>query len=92
MFTAGIVELTRFAGQENAYRLPPEHADFLTTEGKAGNLAVYTQEIPLLTTCSMEKLIGTFASGEGIPFDCYPRFQAFRITSYNVCYTKLLRD
>ncbi|BCA79272.1 methyltransferase domain-containing protein [Desulfuromonas sp. AOP6] len=76
MVTADIVELEcQPAG--NGYRLPPEHAAFLTRAGGNTNLAVYTQEIPLLTVSALEQVIEAFPRGTGVPYHNYPRFQAF---------------
>jgi len=77
MGTGGIVAMSPGSDGEVRYHLPPEHAVFLTRGGGADNLAVYTQEIPLLTTQVMEEVVAAFRSGEGIAYEKYPRFQAF---------------
>ncbi len=77
MGTGGIVEMSADGDGRVRYRLPPEHAAFLTRGGGGDNLAVYTQEIPLLTTQVLEDIVAAFASGEGLPYEKYPRFQAF---------------
>lgn len=40
-------------------------------------MGVYTQEIPLLTSCAMESVNSGFKTGDGIPFSRYPDFQRF---------------
>jgi ubiquinone/menaquinone biosynthesis C-methylase UbiE len=77
MVTGGILELFSASGAEDRYFLPPEHAALLTRRAGSGNLGVYTQEIPLLTSCAMEFVNAGFTSGEGVPFSKYPDFQRF---------------
>ncbi|MGB8720393.1 MAG: class I SAM-dependent methyltransferase, partial [Desulfobacterales bacterium] len=77
MVTGGIIELTTSDHGGSLYRLPVAHAAFLTRASGNRNLAVYTQEIPLLTTCALEPVMAGFKSGDGVPYDHYPAFQAF---------------
>lgn len=77
MATGGIIELTTSDHGGSLYRLPVAHAAFLTRASGNRNLAVYTQEIPLLTTCALEPVMAGFKSGDGVPYDHYPAFQAF---------------
>lgn len=77
MVTGGIVELSRPADGENLYGLPKAHGDLLTRRAGNSNVGVYTQEIPLLTTCAMDGVLEGFRTGQGVPYDNYPRFQAF---------------
>lgn len=92
MFTGQVVELSIDTEGRECYFLPPEHAAFLTLEGSGGNYAVYTQEVPLLTTCSMEDVVEAFRSGEGVPYRCYPRFQAFMAELANAKHRKMLLE
>lgn len=77
MATGGIVELNPTPAGTARYRLPPEHAAFLCGRADSVNLAVYTQEIPLLTRLALEPVIAAFTSGAGVPYRCYPEFQSF---------------
>jgi len=77
MVTGEIMELSKTPEGENAYFLPPAHAAFLTRASGSNNLGVYTQEIPLLTTCAMAQVVDGFKTGEGIAFSQYPDFQEF---------------
>ncbi len=77
MCTGKIVEISNIPGQESLFFLPKAHADILTRRSGNANLAVYAQEMPLLTTCSMEAVIDSFQTGNGIGYENYPRFQAF---------------
>ena len=78
MVSGEIVELSVAAdGDEDCYFLPKAHADFITRRAGNSNLGVYTQEIPLLTSCAMEAVFEGFVTGDGVSYDHYPRFQAF---------------
>jgi len=77
MVTGDVVELVTGNDGIEQYLLPPGHAAFLVKNAANANLAVYTQEIPLLTLCAMEPVIRAFETGEGIPYSVYPHFQAF---------------
>ena len=77
MISGGVIEAEAGEDGQIRYFLPPEHAAFLTRDSGDLNLGVYTQEIPLLTTCSLEGVIKGFETGQGVPFECYPMFQSF---------------
>lgn len=77
MVSAGIIQLTVDADGTERFLLPKAHADLITKRAGSSNLGVYTQEIPLLTSCAMEQVIHGFYSGEGIDYHHYPRFQQF---------------
>ena len=78
MGSGEIVELSLAeGGGEDGYYLPKAHADFITRRAGNSNLGVYTQEIPLLTTCAMEAVIHNFTTGAGVTYDHYPDFQTF---------------
>jgi hypothetical protein len=66
MTTAEIVELSQAESGENQYYLPKSCGDLITRRAGNSNLGVYTQEIPLLTTCAMEAVIDGFVTGEGV--------------------------
>ncbi len=72
------------------YHLPREHAAFLTRRAGAANMGVYTQEIPLLTSCAMEAVERGFDSGEGVPFSVYPEFQGFMSELSNAKHRQVL--
>lgn len=77
MISGGVIEAEADDQGDIRYFLPPEHSAFLTRASGDLNLGVYTQEIPLLTTCALEEVIKDFETGRGVSFDHYPRFQAF---------------
>src|SRR5262245_50110703 len=70
--TAGVVEVDR---ETLRFRLPSEHAAFLTRAAGTSNLAVYTQYLPLLGSVE-DDIVDRFRNGGGVPYEKYPRFQA----------------
>ena len=90
MVTGRIVELAPEDGRAPRYFLPPEHAAFLIRKSEDTNLGVYTQEIPLLTTLAFESVLRGFTTGEGVPYTCYPRFQAFMTELSNAKHSEVL--
>ena len=89
MTTAEIVELSP-KDDGNQYFLPKHRGDLITRRAGNSNLGVYTQEIPLLTTCAMEAVIEGFSSGEGVTYDHYPKFQAFMSQLANAKHRQVL--
>jgi 2-polyprenyl-3-methyl-5-hydroxy-6-metoxy-1,4-benzoquinol methylase len=57
------------------YRLPAEHAAFLTRAAAADNLAVFTQYIAVLGAVE-DDIVACFQQGGGVPYEEYPRFHA----------------
>ena len=90
MTTAEIVELSQAENGENQYYLPKSHGDLITRRAGNSNLGVYTQEIPLLTTSAMEAVIDGFATGEGVSYDHYPKFQVFMSQLANAKHCQVL--
>ena len=76
MATGRVIEIVTENPVCPLYFLPQEHAVFLSKKGRS-SMAVYTQEIPMLTEIALEAVVSDFSRGEGIPFSQYPRFQAF---------------
>jgi ubiquinone/menaquinone biosynthesis C-methylase UbiE len=70
MITGAIIELDP-ASQR--FRLPPEHAAFLTRAAAADNLAVFTQYIGLMGRVE-DEIVECFRKGGGVPYDKFPRF------------------
>ena len=90
MATAEIVELSDAKDGENHYYLPRHCGDLITRRAGNSNLGVYTQEIPLLTTCAMEAVIDGFTTGEGVTYDHYSKFQAFMSQLANAKHRQVL--
>ena len=77
MVSGGIVELLPSDTEADRFLLPAEHADVLTRRAGSGNLGVYAQEIPLLTSCALDAVDRDMRIGAGVPFSEYPDFQRF---------------
>jgi len=90
MVTGQVVEIVATEFLENKYYLPQAHAACLTKQSGDANLGVYTQEIPLLTQCAMAEVEKGFVSGKGVPFSCYPKFQAFMAELSNAKHEQIL--
>ena len=90
MASSGIVELSKDAAGQNLFDLPPRHADLITRRAGTANLGVYTQEIPLLTSCALDPVIEGFQTGDGVAYDHYPRFQAFMTELANAKHREVL--
>jgi SAM-dependent methyltransferase len=71
MVTGNIVE---YDPSTSKYRLPPEHAAFLTKDAGIDNMAVFMQYISLLGDVE-QKIIECFRKGGGVPYSAFPRFQ-----------------
>ena len=55
------------------YRLPREHAAFLTRAAAPDNIAVFAQYIPMLGAVE-DQIVDAFAHGNGVPLSAYKRF------------------
>ncbi|HXF52446.1 MAG TPA: class I SAM-dependent methyltransferase [Dehalococcoidia bacterium] len=71
MVTSRVVEYDPAAG---TYRLPPEHAAFLTRAAGPDNMAFFTQYIALVGEIE-QKVTDCFRNGGGVPYSAYPGFQ-----------------
>ena len=90
MVTGKIIEISRAPDGEDTYFLPPEHASILTRKAGSNNMGVYTQEIPLLTSCAMESVNRGFKTGDGVSFSRYPDFQRFMAELSDAKHEKVL--
>lgn len=70
MTTGRIVEYDEATA---TYRLPAEHAAFLTRAASPNNLAVSAQFIPVLAGVE-DQIVECFRNGGGVPYSAYPRF------------------
>jgi len=70
MVTSGIVEIDPAT---NRYRLPAEHAAFLSREAAADNVAVFAQYIALLGSVE-DDIVECFRKGGGVPYAKFSRF------------------
>ncbi len=70
MTTAGIVS---HDPETATYRLPAEHAAYLTRAAGPDNLAHLMQFVPLLAAVE-GPIVDCFVNGGGVPYSAYPRF------------------
>jgi 2-polyprenyl-3-methyl-5-hydroxy-6-metoxy-1,4-benzoquinol methylase len=70
MVTARIVELDPATKR---FRLPPEHAAFLTRAAAADNLAVFAQYVAVLGAVE-DHVVACFKQGGGVAYEQYSRF------------------
>ncbi|MFQ5508273.1 MAG: class I SAM-dependent methyltransferase [Leptospirillia bacterium] len=70
MVTGGIVEHDPEAA---TYRLPPEHAAFLTRTATPNNLAAFAQYVAELGSVE-DQIVDCFKHGGGVPYEAYSRF------------------
>ncbi len=70
MVAAGVVH---YEPSSQSYRLPPEHAAYLTRAAEPSNFAVFAQYIPLLGSVE-DDVVGCFRKGGGVPYSRYARF------------------
>jgi ABC-type Fe3+ transport system substrate-binding protein len=59
--------------EDGTYRLPQEHAAFLTRAASPDNIAVTAQFIPLMG-CVEDGIVESFKHGGGLPYSAFPRF------------------
>jgi len=70
MTTGRVVEYVSATGE---YRLPPEHASWLTRAASPDNLAVTAQWIPTLAAVE-DEIVACFHEGGGVPYERFGRF------------------
>ena len=70
MVTGGVVEYDPAA---NTYRLPPEHAAFLTRAASPNNIAASMQWVAVLGAVE-DEVAEAFRHGQGVPYSAYRRF------------------
>ena len=68
--TGGIVDYDPVA---KTYRLPAEHAAFLSRAAASDNMATFFQHIAGLATVE-DEIIGCFKAGGGVPYSAFGRF------------------
>lgn len=70
MVTGGVVE---YDAATHTYRLPREHAAYLTRGAAPNNMAAATQFVAVLGGAE-DELVKAFAHGRGVPYSAYGRF------------------
>jgi ubiquinone/menaquinone biosynthesis C-methylase UbiE len=88
LVTGSIVD---YEPTSKTFRLPPEHAKWLTRTSGASNWASQTQIISLLATVEQE-IIECFRNGGGVPYSAFPRFQRLIAEHTGARYTESFLD
>jgi len=72
MVTSGVVEVDTTSTH---YKLPPEHAAFLTRAAGADNIGVFAQYVAVMGGVE-DQIVECFKNGGGVPYSEFPRFHA----------------
>jgi ubiquinone/menaquinone biosynthesis C-methylase UbiE len=72
MVTAGVVEVD---ATSTHFKLPAEHAAYLTRAAGADNIGVFAQYIAVMGGVE-DKIVECFKNGGGVPYSEFPRFHA----------------
>ena len=70
MVTGSVIE---YAPPTATYRLPAEHASFLTRKAGADNIAVFTQYMAVMGEVE-DEILQCFKNGGGVPYSKFSRF------------------
>lgn len=70
MVTGGVIE---YSPESKAYRLPTEHAAYLTHKAGADNIAVFTQYVAVMGEVE-DDILKCFRNGGGVPYSRFHRF------------------
>jgi 2-polyprenyl-3-methyl-5-hydroxy-6-metoxy-1,4-benzoquinol methylase len=70
MVTGGVIE---YDPASATYRLPKEHAAYLTRNAGADNIAVFTQYVAVMGEVE-DEILHCFRHGGGVPYDKFHRF------------------
>jgi len=70
MVVGGVVE---HDPHDETYRLPPEHAAWLTRAANPDNIAVAAQFVPVLASVE-DRIVESFREGGGVPYSAFGRF------------------
>src|SRR5215217_862123 len=74
MVVGRIVEHNPEGPEGGTYRLPQEHAAFLTRAAAPDNIAVTAQFIPLMGAVE-DGIVESFKNGGGLPYSAFPHFR-----------------
>jgi hypothetical protein len=88
MVAAGVVD---YDASSQFYRLPPEHAGYLTRAAAPSNFAVFAQYIPLLGSVE-DDIVRCFGEGGGVSYARYARFHEVMAEDSGQTVLPVLRD
>jgi 2-polyprenyl-3-methyl-5-hydroxy-6-metoxy-1,4-benzoquinol methylase len=83
--------LVEYNPLDQTYRLPPEHAAFITRAAGPDNLGFFTQYIALMGSVEQD-VIECFRKGGGVPYSAVPRFQRLQAEETASLYDATLID
>jgi SAM-dependent methyltransferase len=69
-----LAKVVEYDATGKTYRLPAEHAAFLTREAGPNNFAFFMQYVPLVGNVESD-VIEAFRNGGGVPYSKFPTFQ-----------------
>lgn len=69
-----LAKVVEYDPADRTYRLPAEHAAFLTREAGPNNFAFFMQYVPLIANVEKD-IIEAFEKGGGVPYSSFPDFQ-----------------
>jgi SAM-dependent methyltransferase len=69
-----LARVVEYDPARKTYRLPSEHAAFLTREAGPNNFAFFMQYVPLVGNVEAD-IVEAFRKGGGVPYSKYPSFQ-----------------
>jgi SAM-dependent methyltransferase len=81
--------IVEFDPEKSTYRLPPEHAAFLTQAAGINNLGVFTKALGMLSSVESD-VIHCFHHGGGVGYEKYPHFQQFHAEMSGVVFDSVL--
>jgi 2-polyprenyl-3-methyl-5-hydroxy-6-metoxy-1,4-benzoquinol methylase len=81
--------IVEYDSMSETYKLPPEHAAFLTKASGPNNMARSAQVIPLLAAVEGQ-VIDSFHNGGGVPYSDYTRFMEIVAESSSLRFDKVL--
>ena len=70
MVTGGVIE---YLPEEKLYKLPAEHAAYLTRKAGADNMAVFMQYVSIMGEVE-DEILKCFKEGGGVPYEKFHRF------------------
>src|SRR5690606_41209718 len=70
MVTGGVIE---YLPEEKLYKLPAEHAAYLTRKAGADNIAVFMQYVSIMGEVE-DEILKCFKEGGGVPYEKFHRF------------------
>jgi 2-polyprenyl-3-methyl-5-hydroxy-6-metoxy-1,4-benzoquinol methylase len=68
-----VAKIIEYDADSKTYKLPDEHANWLTRQSTDGNISVFAQYIPMMSTVE-DEIVHCFKHGGGVPYEKFDRF------------------